>query len=94
MASSTMTSSTQAIPPIRSHLPVNVGGDPFASERSRVANPDSMITMMNSICTMNPHTLSITPTATAPADDRPTFVKKRISSAMRAAELGTARATN
>ena len=56
--------------------------------------PESRITRITSICTMNPQTLSITPTAIAPADDIPTLPKKRISSAILAAELGTASATN
>ena len=49
---------------------------------------------MKRIWTMNPQHAVDHSDREAPADVVPTFAKKRISSAMRAAELGTARATN
>ena len=56
--------------------------------------PVSRINAISVTSTRNPETLSIAPTATALAEDRPIRPKNRISRAIRAAELGTARAMN
>ena len=76
------------MPPISSHLPVNVTFWPSAPPSCRVEMPVSRINAISETSTRNPETLSIAPTATALADDRPIRPKKRISRAIRAAELG------
>ena len=55
--------------------------------------PESRITRITSICTMNPQTLSITPRAAPAPGTNPTFEEADLS-AILAAELGTASATN
>ena len=79
------------MPPISSHLPVNVTFWPSAPPSWMVEMPVSRISAISVTSTRNPEKLSIAPMATALADDRPILPKNRISSAIRAAELGTAR---
>ena len=93
IASAATASSTTTTTATTMSVPSNECDEPLAG-RSRLASPERVTARMSSTCTKNPHTLSIAPTATAPVAERPTRWKNRISSAILAAELGTARPMN